>query len=161
MSDRTYRLLFVCLGNICRSPTAQGVFSGLAERKGYASMLELDSAGTADWHTGKSPDDRTQKHARQRGYELGSLRARQVTRADFDYYDWILAMDAANLSELRRLCPVALQHKVRLFMSFAEHPAKEVPDPYYGGASGFEEVLDLVELASAGLLQFLFEPAPQ
>ena len=156
MQDRTYRILFVCLGNICCSPTAQGVFEAIAEREGFASRVFVDSAGTADWHCGKAPDSRSQAHARKRGYELSHLRARQVSVRDFDDFDWILAMDKTNLRDLQAMCPMAQQHKLRLFLAFADHPVMEVPDPYYGGGEGFETVLDLVERASVGLLQHLF-----
>lgn len=159
MRERTQRILFVCLGNICRSPTAQGVFEAIAEREGFAGFLSVDSAGTADWHCGKAPDSRSQAHARKRGYELSHLRARQVSAPDFESFDWILAMDKANLRELQALCPMAHQHKLRLFLAFADHPVMEVPDPYYGGVEGFEVVLDLVERASVGLLQHLFGQA--
>jgi protein-tyrosine phosphatase len=153
-------VLFVCLGNICRSPTAQGVFEGLARARGLSHRLYVDSAGTAAWHIGKAPDRRSQEHAGRRGYSLSHLRARQVQVADFDDFDWVLAMDRDNLAELKAICPMRHQGKVRLLLSFSTLPTDEVPDPYYGGASGFEQVLDLVESASAGLLDHLFGAVP-
>lgn len=146
------KVLFVCLGNICRSPTAHGVFEHLVKEKRLSSRFEIDSAGTAAWHVGKSPDSRSQKAAKTRGYELGHLRARQVCREDFEYYDYVLAMDNSNLADLMAECPSHLQSKLSLFLNFGDKPEKEVPDPYYGGQDGFDHVLDLVESASEGLL---------
>lgn len=151
------KVLFVCLGNICRSPTAHGVFEHIVKAENVAEQFEIDSAGTAAWHIGKEPDSRSQKAARQRGYELKHLRARQVQSDDFEYYDYILAMDGSNLSDLRSRCPDHFQHKLSLFLTFGEHNEKEVPDPYYGGADGFNHVLDLVESASRGLLNYIQE----
>lgn len=152
------RVLFVCLGNICRSPTAHGVFlKKLAERK-LEHLVEVDSAGTAAWHIGKAPDPRTIKAAAQRAYDLTPLRARQAIAADFDYYDYVLAMDKSNLSDLTALKPTAAKTSPELFLSFAHHfHEQEVPDPYYGGADGFEHVLDLVEDACEGLLDEIEE----
>lgn len=152
------RVLFVCLGNICRSPTAHGVFlKKLAERK-LEHRVEVDSAGTANWHVGKAPDPRTIKAAAKRNYDLTPLRARQAIAADFDYYDYVLAMDKSNLSDLKALKPAAAKTKPELFLSFAHHfKEQEVPDPYYGGADGFEHVLDLVEDACEGLLDDIEE----
>ena len=150
----TVKVLFVCLGNICRSPTAEGVFTKLVRDEGLAERVEIDSAGTAAWHVGKSPDERAQEAARNRGVELGHLRGRQVTRGDFDYFDYVLAMDGENFANLAALAPDAQRHKLHKFLEFA--PARseqDVPDPYYGGASGFDHVLDLVEDASRGLLE--------
>ena len=153
------KVLFVCLGNICRSPTAEGVFRALAEREGALRqgwVRGIDSAGTGDWHVGSPPDRRTIAAARQRGYELGALRARQVTAQDFHDFDLLLAMDRQNLAALQQLRPVAGMAEVKLFLEYAECAAvDEVPDPYYGGAEGFEEVLDLCEAASRGLLTSL------
>ncbi len=149
------RLLFVCLGNICRSPTAQGVFGQLAATR-YPGLVErVDSAGTAAYHAGEPPDTRTQVVARARGYELGALRARQVVPADFADFDLVLAMDRANLHRLRQVSVAcaAGRAEVGLFLEMAGHPSRdEVPDPYYGGVEGFEDVLDLVEDASLRLL---------
>ena len=141
----------VCMGNICRSPTAEGVLRTLAERDALA--LEVDSAGTHGYHVGDPPDARSQRHARARGYDLAALRARTVTRADFAAFDLILAMDTANLARLRQDCPADQAHKLKLLLEYA--PAcgvREVPDPYYGEADGFERVLDLVEDAARGLI---------
>lgn len=147
------RVLFVCMGNICRSPTAEGVFRAHVERAGLDTQVEVDSAGTHGYHVGSAPDPRAQAAARQRGYELSGLRARRVTEADFRRYDLILAMDRDNLSLLRDACPAEERHRLRLFLEFARNFGDdEVPDPYYGGPEGFERVLDLVEDAAAGLI---------
>ncbi|MBX3666340.1 MAG: low molecular weight phosphotyrosine protein phosphatase [Burkholderiales bacterium] len=147
------RVLFVCMGNICRSPTAEGVFRRLVEAEGLAGRIHIDSAGTHDYHIGDPPDARAQAAAARRGYDLSQLRARQVTRADFTAFDYVLAMDEHNRGLLLQQCPPEHRAKVRLFLEFAagEVPA-EVPDPYYGGPQGFEQVLDLVENAARGLL---------
>lgn len=147
------RVLFVCLGNICRSPTAEGVFRALVERAGLSDQIEIDSAGTAAWHIGKSPDARAQAAAAMRGYDLSPLRGRQVSVADFARFDFVLAMDRSNLADLLAQCPAEQRHKVRLFLSFSSQwQNHEVPDPYYGGAEGFDHVLDMIEDASLGLL---------
>jgi protein-tyrosine phosphatase len=148
------KVLFVCLGNICRSPTAQGAFERLVASKGLSDQIKVDSAGTAAYHLGEPPDARMQRFARRRGMDLSRQRARMVTRQDCQEFDYIVAMDRSNLNALRRLCPADCQAKIGLFMDYAPHLGRtEVPDPYYGGASDFEEVIDLVEAASAGLLQ--------
>jgi protein-tyrosine phosphatase len=150
------RILFVCLGNICRSPTAEAVFRSIVEREAPDLAVEVDSAGTAGYHIGEPPDLRTQAAARRRGYDLSALRARVVERGDFDRFDLILAMDAANAAELRRRAPASRRERVKLFLEFARDlDDTEVPDPYYGGSSGFERVLDLVEAASRGLVEHL------
>ncbi|MBI0327929.1 low molecular weight protein-tyrosine-phosphatase [Burkholderia plantarii] len=150
---------FVCLGNICRSPTAEGVMRAQVDAAGLAHAIEIDSAGTGDWHVGAPPDPRAQQAARSRGYDLSALRARQVEAADFARFDLLLAMDDANLAELRRRAPAELRHKLRLLMEFAgEGAAREVADPYFGGAQGFEQVLDQCEAACAGLLASLRAP---
>lgn len=150
------KILFVCLGNICRSPTAEGVFRALAAREAPELQIEVDSAGTAGYHVGAAPDARTRQAASRRGYDLESLRARVVEPRDFDDFDLILAMDRENLQVLSRRAPANRRDRVRLFLEFAPEAAvTEVPDPYYGGPNGFEEVLDLVEAASLGLLQHL------
>ncbi len=156
MSSKT-SILFVCLGNICRSPTAHGVFEQLIAQQGAGDRFLIDSAGTAAYHIGKAPDPRTQAAAQRRGYPLGHLRARAVEPEDFETFDYILAMDAANLRDLRSLCPRGYSGHLGLFLDFAEGVKhKEVPDPYYtSGEQGFEEVLDLVETASRGLLRHL------
>ncbi len=148
------RILFVCMGNICRSPTAEAVFRRAAETRGVA--VEVDSAGTHGYHVGEPPDPRAQKAAAQRGLEMADIRARRVTVEDFQRFDLILAMDEDNLTELEALCPEDQRHKLRLFLEFAPHlGVREVPDPYYGGQRGFEYVLDLVEEASERLLDEL------
>lgn len=141
-----FRLLFVCLGNICRSPAAEGVMRNLLEHEGLPGPVEVDSAGTGGWHAGQLPDSRMRQHAAKRGYALTS-RARQFRPADFNEFDLILAMDRQNLRDLQDLA--RHQHqlaRLRLFGDFVgDGSAKDIPDPYYGGADGFETVLDLVE----------------
>ena len=141
-------VLFVCTGNICRSPTAEGVLKSMARKAGL--QLQIESAGIGDWHVGSAPDERAQHHARGRGYDLSTLRARQVKASDFEEFDLILAMDCGHLRALQRLAPPRQLRKVRLLV-----PGRDVPDPYYGGAEGFEEVLDLVEAACRDLVQEL------
>ncbi len=147
------KVLFVCLGNICRSPTAHGVFEQTVANAGLSGQISVDSAGTADWHVDEPPDPRTIRAARERGIDLSRQRGRQVTVADFAAFDSILAMDRANLQALQRLCPARHQYKLRLFLDYAPHLGlTDVPDPYYGGPQGFQQVLDLIEAAAAGLL---------
>ncbi len=146
-------VLFVCMGNICRSPTAEGVFRKLVEDAGLQERVHSDSAGTHAYHAGEGPDRRASEAAARRGFSLDNIRARRVSKADFLTFDYILAMDRENLSILEDLAGETQQPKVRLFLEFARSaPEREVPDPYYGGLSGFEKVLDLVEDASQGLL---------
>ena len=145
------RVLFVCTGNICRSPTAEGVFRAFAEK---ASLpVAVDSAATHDYHVGEPPDGRATAHARRRGYDLSELRARQVAPGDFREFDLLIAMDRGHLQFLQQMSPPEHRHKVRLFLEFAGQADADVPDPYYGAAEGFEQVLDLVEAASRGLLE--------
>lgn len=147
------KVLFVCMGNICRSPTAHGVFRDLVKREGYVDSIEIDSAGTHAYHVGNSPDSRAQACAENRGIDLSDLRARQVADEDFEHYDYVLAMDMDNYHALKRRCPDHLRSKLHLFMDFAPQArTREVPDPYYGGIRGFEQVFDLVDSGSAGLL---------
>ena len=147
------RVLFVCMGNICRSPSAEGAFTALVEKLGVSHYFDIDSAGTHSYHVGDPPDARSQKHARKRGIELSHLRGRQVNRRDFETFDFILAMDQDNLDGLLTVCPPKYQSKVALLLSYVpEGDVIEVPDPYYGGEQGFEDVLDLVEAGSIGLL---------
>lgn len=147
------KVLFVCLGNICRSPTADGIFRELVSKAGLDQKIIVDSAGTGGWHIGKSPDSRTVAAARKRGYDLSVLRARQVQSCDFDEFDYVLAMDKTNLADLQRLKPAHYVGHLGLFLDFgAASEYREVPDPYYGDADGFELVLDLVEAAADGLL---------
>ena len=146
-------VLFVCMGNICRSPTAEIFFRDRARREGLVSRIRIESAGIGDWHVGHPPDERAITHARRRGYDLAALRARQVIRADFARFDFILAMDLRNLRDLKALCPPDYPGCLGLFLDFAPHVGlREVPDPYHGGAEGFETVLELTERASEGLL---------
>jgi len=148
------RVLFVCMGNICRSPTAHGVFRDLVRKEGLQERIEIDSAGTHAYHVGNEPDQRAQATAQARGIDLSDLRARQVTADDFIDYDYILAMDEENHDILRALCPRGEEGRLRLFLEFAPgQGVREVPDPYYGGAQGFERVFDLVDAASRGLLK--------
>jgi protein-tyrosine phosphatase len=148
-----HRILFVCTGNICRSPTAEGVARGLAAKQGVDHLFEFDSAGTHGYHVGDPPDPRTVAAARRRGYDLSSLRARRVTEFDFISFDHVLAMDREHLELLQRACPRLHHKKLGLFLEYRQaFDQDEVPDPYYGGAQGFEQVLDLVEDAAAHLI---------
>lgn len=150
------RVLFVCMGNICRSPTVEGVFRKQVEQAGLAHAIHIDSAGTHNYHIGESPDSRAQQAGASRGYDISSLRGRQVGKRDFDVFDYILAMDRDNLENLNRICPDEHAHKVKLFMEYAQNfSEQEVPDPYYGGMNGFERVLDMAEDASRGLLDHI------
>jgi protein-tyrosine phosphatase len=150
------RVLFVCLGNICRSPTAEGVFRQLLRQEAPELQVEVDSAGTAGYHIGEPPDLRSRRAAMRRGIDLGGLRARQITPADFARFDLILAMDCGNLRELEAMLPDNSRARVQLFLAYAPDLGRlEVPDPYYGDASGFDEVLDLTAAASRGLLAAL------
>jgi protein-tyrosine phosphatase len=147
------RVLFVCLGNICRSPTAEAVFRHLLVQEGEEGTVEVDSAGTHGYHTGEPPDPRAIEAAARRGIDMRALRARMVDAEDFRRFDLVLAMDEQNFRRLRRIAPPGHAHRLRLFLEFAPTLGRrDVPDPYYGGTSGFEEVLDLAEAASAGLL---------
>lgn len=153
------RVLFVCMGNICRSPVAEGVFRRMLEGAGLSERVYVDSAGTHSYHIGAPPDTRSQATALRRGVNLRHLRARQVTVADFAEFDYLLAMDRDNFEHLLELCQdSALRNRVRLFLDFAPHlPEREVPDPYYGGPGGFDRVMDLVEEAAQGLLAHICE----
>ena len=147
-------VVFICMGNICRSPTAEAVFRHYVENAGLSDHILIDSAGTHDYHIGDPPDLRTQRAAQQRGYDLSNLRGRQVEKADFRRFDYVLAMDGSNLAMLQRITPPGSDTHAKLFLEYARHHAeREVPDPYYGGADGFERVLDMVEDAAQGLLQ--------
>ncbi|MDZ4254852.1 MAG: low molecular weight protein-tyrosine-phosphatase [Sulfuritalea sp.] len=148
------RILFVCTGNICRSPTAEGVARGLAAQQGVAPLFEFDSAGTHGYHVGQPPDPRSIAAARRRGYDLAPLRARRVTEFDFIRFDRVLAMGPDHLAALQRACPRQHLSKLGLLLDFSERfDLSEVPDPYYGGAEGFEHVLDLVEDAASQLIR--------
>lgn len=149
-------VLFCCMGNICRSPTAEAVFRHYVEKAGLEDKIDIDSAGTLDYHVGDAPDARAQQAAKQRGYDMSNLRGRQVEAGDFMRFDYVLAMDNTNLVTLERLRPSTAQSHLGLFLEFAErHDGWEVPDPYYGGGDGFERVLDMVEDAANGLLQHI------
>lgn len=151
--NRPYRIVFVCMGNICRSPTAHGVLRRKLVDSGWADRVDVDSAGTLDYHAGAPPDARSQHHARQRGYDLSDLRARALMRADFERADLLLVMDEDNFDTATQRCPAPHRHKIQRLTQFCRaHRADEVPDPYAGGAAGFEHVLDLIEDACDGLL---------
>jgi protein-tyrosine phosphatase len=147
------RVLFVCLGNICRSPTAEGVFRQVVRQASLADYIDIDSAGTHAYHIGDPPDRRAQAAAARRGVDLSGLRGRQATPRDIEEFDYVLAMDRENLQNLQAICPSGLETKLRLFLEFAgERVEQEVPDPYFGGESGFDRVLDMIEDAAQGLL---------
>ena len=147
-------VLFVCMGNICRSPTAQGVFEYLLEEAGMSEHIHVDSAGTHAYHIGEKPDKRATQAAAGRGIDLSRQRARRVEPADFGRFDYVLAMDRSNLEDLIDICPPEHQSKLQLFLAFADDAYQlEVPDPYYGGHQGFERVLDLIEVGASALLE--------
>jgi protein-tyrosine phosphatase len=152
--DAEVSVLFVCLGNICRSPTAEGVFRRRVEQAGLADRVFVDSAGTGDWHVGNPPDARAQEAARRRGIDLSPLRARLVTEADLDAFDLVLAMDGSNLGALEAMRP---GRAVRMLVFAPQAGTLDVPDPYFGGAGGFDHVLDLIEAASDGLLERVWD----
>ena len=153
MSKNKVNVLFVCMGNICRSPTAEGVFRHLLQQKGHDHWIVTDSAGTHAYHIGEQPDHRSQQTALGRGIDLSDLRARKAVKNDFHEFDYVLAMDDDNYQLLENICPAGLEDKLRLFLDFSEEYSEtQVPDPYYGGEGGFEHVFDLVESASHGLL---------
>lgn len=148
------KVLFVCMGNICRSPTAEGVFRKLVVEADMTKQIDIASAGTHAYHIGEPPDLRSQEAARRRGIDLSALRGRHVTGQHIKDYDYVLAMDSENYDGLLDICPRGYEEKIRLFLEFAPHrPEREVPDPYYGGASGFDRVLDMIEEAARGLLE--------
>jgi protein-tyrosine phosphatase len=153
-----YSVLFVCMGNICRSPTAHGVFRQKVMEQGLASQLAVDSAGTHNYHPDSPPDERSQAHAAKRGYDLSDLRARQIQDEDFERYDLILVMDWDNLALVQDVCPPKYQAKVRRLAEFCmQYESPVVPDPYYGGSQGFDHVLDLVEDACEGLIKHVIQ----
>jgi protein-tyrosine phosphatase len=155
-TEKKVRILMVCLGNICRSPTAEGVLRHVAAKEAPQLALEIDSAGTADYHIGAPPDARSQRAAFRRGIDISGLRARQIAAEDFARFDLILAMDRENLRELQALRPSESRAAVKLFLDYApDSPVRDVPDPYYRDAAAFEEVLDLTTAASRGLLSAL------
>lgn len=149
------RVLFVCLGNICRSPTAEGIFQRALENAGMSERVSIDSCGVGAWHIGKAPDSRAQAAAKRRGIDLSQLCARQLTAEDFLAFDYVLGMDNDNLRAMHALKPDESNAYVGLFLEFSGTPGAEVPDPYYGGEQGFEDVLDMIETASQGLIQHL------
>ena len=151
-----FKILIVCMGNICRSPTGEAVFRAKVREAGLEKHVKVDSAGTHGFHAGEAPDARSQRAAKKRGYELDGLVARQIMKEDFTHYDLILAMDWDNHALLQQIAPRQFHHKIKLLMSFAtEHESAVIPDPYYGGLDGFEVVLDYVEDASANLVDFV------
>lgn len=153
-----YAVLFVCTGNICRSPTAHGVFLRHLQIAGLQTRVRVDSAGTHGYHVGDPPDERSQAHAARRGYDLSALRARRVEEQDFAHHDLILAMDRGHLALLTNRCPPDMRHKLQAFTLWCrQFRAVDVPDPYYGDAQGFEQVLDLVEDGCTGLLAHVRE----
>ena len=159
MFAKKTRVLFVCMGNICRSPTAEGVFRRMVEESPLAKKVEIDSAGTIGSHAGAKPDPRAIELAASRGYQLEKLRARQVVDADFERYDHIIAMDAQNLQHLREISPPDAAEKIELLMDYAPlADAREVPDPYYGSAADFEHALELIEQGCEGLLKHVMHP---
>jgi protein-tyrosine phosphatase len=152
---RKTRVLFVCLGNICRSPTAEGVLRQLVKEAGLTNAVEVDSAGTGDYHIGEKPDPRACWAASRRGYDLSSLRARQVTVRDFQDFDYVLAMDEQNLRALQGIAPPEYAHKLRMLTDFCSSGECGIPDPYIGGPEGFDRVLDIVEEGAQGLLRHI------
>ncbi|UCB54663.1 MAG: low molecular weight phosphotyrosine protein phosphatase [Thiotrichales bacterium] len=150
------KILFVCMGNICRSPTAEGVFRHKVINAGMEDQIFIDSAGTIAYHAGHPPDARAQDAARRRGIDLSSQRARKVSSGDFEKFDFVIAMDSDNHYELEAICPAGSEDRLHMFLKFARNSRQiDVPDPYYGGSRGFETVLDLIEDASEGLLLHL------
>lgn len=152
------RILFICMGNICRSPTAEGVFRKIVKDRGVDELIEVDSAGTGNWHTGNAPDHRAQEAALRRGIDLSDLKARQITIHDTEYYDLIIVMDKQNQAHARSLSQPKHQHKIRYLLEFSEqYDQLEIPDPYYGGAHGFDVVLDMIEESCPRLLDSMMK----
>ena len=162
MPEPHFKILFVCMGNICRSPTAEGVFRKKLYDNHLHSLVHVDSAGTHNYHPNSPPDQRSLTHALRRGYDLSNLRARQVRHDDFEHFDLLLTMDWDNRALLEEHCPADMQHKIRGLAEFLHTTqASVIPDPYYGGEQGFEHVLDLVEEASEGLLKMVMQKISQ
>jgi len=158
MENKVVKILFVCFGNICRSPTAAGVFKNLVAEEGLNHKIHIDSAGTSGYHIGDKVDPRSHDAALRRGYDLSEHRGRRVEESDFDRYDYIIAMDNENYSNLATLCTAGNWGKLKMFLDYSnEFEGREVPDPYYGGETGFEVVLDMAESASKGLLKEIKE----
>lgn len=156
ISSEKLAVLFICMGNICRSPTAEGIFRSRVDKAGLSNVIHIDSAGTHAYHIGKSPDKRSQECAKRRGYDLSRQRARKVEAEDFSTFDYLLAMDHDNLGLLKTACPPQHRHKLGLLMQFATRSRSDVvPDPYYGNGAGFDLVVDYIEDASDGLLAAL------
>ena len=157
------RVLFICLGNICRSPSAEGVFRQLVVQKNLQHVIHIDSAGTSDWHLGSAPDSRSIAAAKKRGIDLSCLQGRQVQEQDFFDHDYVIAMDRKNVVELLRVAPVEFRHKIFLMSHFAKQNifSEDVPDPYFGEEDGFELVLNQLEDASEGLFEYLFLQHPK
>ncbi|MCF6209774.1 MAG: low molecular weight phosphotyrosine protein phosphatase [Gammaproteobacteria bacterium] len=152
--NKDISVLFVCMGNICRSPTAEGVFAKRVADAGLDERVDIDSAGTHAYHVGEPPDPRAQRTAASRDVDLSRLRARKAVAEDFEAFDYVLAMDRDNYERLQAICPEGLGHKLQLFLRYApELDIDEVPDPYYGGPAGFDRVLDMIEVAAEGLLE--------
>ena len=148
------KVLFVCLGNICRSPTAEGVFRKLVREENLEHLFEIDSAGTHAYHIGEPPDERARAACARRGFDINPLRGRKAVAEDIQKFDYVLAMDRENFKDLIDICPPGHETRIRLFMEFAPNrPEDEVPDPYFGGVSGFDRVLDMIEDAARGLLE--------
>ncbi len=146
MTEERIRILFVCMGNICRSPSAEGLFINKVNTENSNDKFEIDSCGTHDYHLGHSPDSRTLEAAANRGIDLSNLRSRKIKYSDFEYFDLVLAMDKLNQENLMSHCPNEYRYKIKLMLDYLPgHPLDEVPDPYYGGNQGFEEVLDILE----------------
>lgn len=157
-TDRPLRILFVCTGNICRSPTAEAIARSLFDAAGLGQSVEFDSAGTHDYHVGKQPDPRTREIAAQQGYDLSTLRARKLEEDDFERFDLLLAMDSGHLAQMRSLCPEPFANRLAMFADFVSgEKGRDVPDPYYGGGQGFSDVLDLCERGVRGLRAALTE----
>ena len=155
-SNTPFRVLMVCTGNICRSPTAHGVLEKMVTHAGLQTSIQVDSAGTHSYHVGEAPDGRSQQHALRRGYDLSHQRARQLTAQDFDDFDLVLVMDSSNEIAARKISTAAQQLRLKRLTDFCKHfDEQQVPDPYYGGEHGFEHVLDLVEDACQGLLEHI------
>ena len=154
MTEQKHRILFVCMGNICRSPTAEGLLISKVSAENVSHKFEIDSCGTHDYHLGHSPDSRTQEAAALRGINLSDLRSRKIKLSDFEYYDLILVMDKLNEKFLMNLCSNEYQYKINLMLTYLpDYPIDEVPDPYYGGEDGFDQVLDILEEAIEALYE--------
>ncbi len=156
--EKKVAVIFVCMGNICRSPTAEGMFRSLVEQRGLSHLIDIDSAGTHAYHVGELPDPRSRQTAKSRGIDLDYIRARKVEVEDLHQFDYILAMDSDNHANLMRIAPPGTEEKIFRFLEFSQDFSEnDVPDPYYGGPSGFDRVFDMVESASLGLLEAILQ----